>query len=281
MNKYLRILSFVCALLASLVAAQTSASDGPVLLLYAFGEEGKTVAQSMTVSDRDTVLGREVLLGVASGQQIVLAETGVGMTNAAMTTQALIDRYSPRCVLLTGIAGGIDTSIHVGDITAPAVWIQHDYGYIGADGFQPDSLYLFDPIAGKEVEVREFHADESLLARIEMINVDSLKLSLIGDREPDMIIGGVGVTGNQFIDNIEHREWLSSEFGAFVTDMESAAVAQVSTVNGLPFLIFRSASDLAGGSGSATAQSEMEQFFKVAARNSSLIVLAFLAQLEK
>jgi adenosylhomocysteine nucleosidase len=273
------VLAITIVLFSIPVPAQQESA--PILLLYAFGEEGKTVAQSMTIADRDTVLGREVLIGVVSGQPIVLAETGVGMTNAAMTTQALIDRYSPRCVLLTGIAGGIDTSIHVGDITAPAVWIQHDYGYIGAEDFEPDSLYLFDPIAGKEVEAREFHADESLLARIEWINVDSLKLSPIGDREPELIIGGVGVTGNQFIDNITHREWLNSEFGAFVTDMESAAVAHVSTVNGLPFLIFRSASDLAGGSGSATAQLEMEQFFKVAARNSSLIVLAFLAQLEK
>jgi adenosylhomocysteine nucleosidase len=198
------------------------------------------------------------------------------MTNAAMTTQALIDRYSPRYVLLTGIAGGVDTSIKVGDIVAPEFWIQHDYGYIGGDDFEPDSLYFFDPDEGREVARMKFHSDDSLLAWVERIDVDSLHLEKIGDREPDLIIGGVGVTGNQFIDNIEHREWLREQFEAFVTDMESAAVAHVCTVNGTPFLIFRSASDLAGGSGSATAQAEMEQFFKVAAHNSSLIVLAYL-----
>ncbi|MCM2272948.1 MAG: 5'-methylthioadenosine/S-adenosylhomocysteine nucleosidase [candidate division Zixibacteria bacterium] len=275
-----RLHSIAFCLIFSVTFGRAIAAERPVLLLYAFDEEGGTVAKSMSVADRDTVLGREVLIGTASGQKIILAETGVGMTNAAMTTQALIDRYSPRSVLLTGIAGGIDSSIKVGDIVAPEIWIQHDYGYVGADDFQPDSLCLFDPKIGKEVILMELLADDSMLARIERINVDSLELSKIGEREPDLIIGGVGITGNQFIDNREHREWLSERFEAFVTDMESAAVAHVCAVNGLPFVIFRSASDLAGGSGSATAQTEIEQFFKVAARNSSLIVLAYLMHLD-
>lgn len=259
-----------------LLAGRCLAQDKPILLLYAFAEEGKTVATSMTVTDRDTVLGREVILGTVSGQTIVLAETGVGMTNAAMTTQAMIDRYSPRCLLLTGIAGGIDSSVRIGDITAPSVWIEHDYGYLGGNGFESDSIKQFDAALGKMTRAREFYADGSLLAVAKQIVVDSLAFSHIGDRKPAFQIGGTGVSGNQFIDNIDHRKWLNKEFGALVTDMESAAVAQVCTVNGLPFLIFRSASDLAGGSGSSTADTEIDQFFKVAAHNSSLVVIEML-----
>jgi adenosylhomocysteine nucleosidase len=64
-----------------------------------------------------------------------------------------------------------------------------------------------------------------------------------------------------------------------VTDMESAAVAQVCIANDIPFVIFRSASDLAGGSGSETAQAEMDEFYQIAARNASKVVMAYLAQL--
>ncbi|MBK7141643.1 MAG: 5'-methylthioadenosine/S-adenosylhomocysteine nucleosidase [bacterium] len=274
--------SLVALLLAFLcLPLQSMAQERPILLLYAFAEEGKTVAASMTVTDRDTVLGREVLIGSASGQRIVLAETGVGMTNAAMTTQAMIDRYSPRCLLLTGIAGGIDTSVHIGDITAPSVWIEHDYGYLGGAGFDADSIKYFDAALGRLTRSTEFNADDSLLAVARQIIVDSLSFMLIGERKPSFQIGGTGVSGNQFIDNIEHRQWLNKEFAALVTDMESAAVAQVCAVNGLPFLIFRSASDLAGGSGSSTADTEIDQFFKVAAHNSSLVVLAMLRQLQQ
>lgn len=235
----------------------------------------------MAVDDRDTVLGREVLIGTLSGQSIILAETGVGMTNAAMTTQTLIDRYSPRCLLLTGIAGGIDTAVNIGDITAPSIWIEHDYGYLGGNGFEPESLKIFDAALGKLVRAREIYADGSLLAIAQKIPVDSLGLSPINGRTPQLTIGGVGVSGNQFIDNKEHRAWLSAEFGALITDMESAAVAQVCTVNGLPFLIFRSASDLAGGSGSSTADTEIKEFFTVAAKNSATVLLAFLKHLNE
>ena len=56
-------------------------------------------------------------------------------------------------------------------------------------------------------------------------------------------------------------------------------LAQVCCVNELPFIIFRSASDLAGGSGSQTAEAELDQFFEVAADNSSKVVTAFLGEL--
>ena len=61
--------------------------------------------------------------------------------------------------------------------------------------------------------------------------------------------------------------------------MESAAVGQVAYVNDIPFIVFRSASDLAGGSGSETADREMEQFFNHAADNSAAVVVEFLKQL--
>ncbi|MCK4633066.1 MAG: phosphorylase, partial [candidate division Zixibacteria bacterium] len=80
-------------------------------------------------------------------------------------------------------------------------------------------------------------------------------------------------------DRKETREWLASEFAADVVDMESAAVGQVCTVNDVPFIVFRSASDLAGGSGSETAREQLDQFFEVAAFNSSALVIALLGAL--
>ena len=40
----------------------------------------------------------------------------VGMTNAAMTTQELISRFHPRGLVFSGIAGAIDSSVHIGDL---------------------------------------------------------------------------------------------------------------------------------------------------------------------
>jgi len=59
----------------------------------------------------------------------------------------------------------------------------------------------------------------------------------------------------------------------------SGAGAQVCTVNDVPFIVFRSASDLGGGSGSESAKDELQGFFKVATNNSSMLVIKLLEQL--
>jgi adenosylhomocysteine nucleosidase len=264
--KRILLLATVCTLILS--ATLTIAAEPPILVLYAFDAEGASLTKLMTITKRDTLLGRPVIEGTLSGKEIILAESGMGMTNAAMTTQMLIDRFHPRTVLFTGIAGAIDTSVHIGDIVIPSKWCEHDYGYYGKDGLKPEGLVVHMFGADSLTEETAFYADTSLLAIARKIPIDSLDLDPINGRTPRLTIGGVGVTGNQFIDSKEEREWQTKHFSALTTDMESVAVAQVCAVNGVPFLIFRSASDLAGGSGSSTAQTEIKQFFKVAAANS-------------
>ena len=56
--------------------------------------------------------------------------------------------------------------------------------------------------------------------------------------------------------------------------MESAAVAHVAYANGVPFIAFRSLSDLAGGD---EGENQIKTFFKLAADNSARVLLAFLA----
>jgi adenosylhomocysteine nucleosidase len=75
------------------------------------------------------------------------------------------------------------------------------------------------------------------------------------------------------VDNAALRLWLSSSFDARCVDMESAAVAQVAESNGVPFIAFRSLSDLAGGDPGAN---QAPVFFQFAADNSAAAVRAFL-----
>ena len=54
--------------------------------------------------------------GTLSGVPVVVAQCDVGMVNAAAHTQLLIDRFSVRGVVNTGVAGSLDASIDIGDI---------------------------------------------------------------------------------------------------------------------------------------------------------------------
>ena len=266
-------------IIAGCQSSEVTTTADAYLVMYAFDAEGKLLAEMMEITRTDHKLGKEIQLGTIAGKEVILAESGVGMTNAAMTTQSLIDTYNPQAVLFSGIAGGIDSTVHIGDIVAPDSWIQHDYGYIGPDGFVHYPLDTYSPDADSVIEVASFPADSAMLAALNAVPVDSVSLKPIGERRPALIVGGVGVTGDTFIDSREKRQQLFENFGALTTDMESAAVAQVCFTNGKPFIILRSASDLAGGTESGSARQQIKQFFEVAAHNSASILVALLGRL--
>ena len=65
-------------------------------------------------------------------------------------------------------------------------------------------------------------------------------------------------------------------FNADVLDMESAAVAHVAYANKVPFIAFRSLSDLAGGE---EHENMIETFRQLASDNSASVVKEFLKAL--
>jgi adenosylhomocysteine nucleosidase len=249
-----------------------------IALMYAFNQEGALLRSKLTLQDSLYIKGRIFWLGKLGNRSVTIVNSGVGMTNAAMTAQLLIDKFDPQEIIFTGICGGIDSINHIGDIVIPKQWATHDYGYYGKDGYMPDSIYVVLPGEDKIKPVLFFNVDSTLIARAKS-SVPELNLKPVKDRIPQVRIGGRGVSGNSFIDQKEKREYLKNEFDAGIVDMESAAVVQVANINGIPILVVRSCSDLAGGSGSETATEELKEFFKVAADNSAGFVLELLKNL--
>jgi adenosylhomocysteine nucleosidase len=94
--------------------------------------------------------------------------------------------------------------------------------------------------------------------------------------KPAVLVGGHGVSGQAFVDNAAFRDYAQKTFGAEVLDMESAGVAQVAYANRVPFIAFRSLSDLAGG---GDAGNDMGTFFQLASDNSAAVVGEFLKAL--
>lgn len=256
-----------------------SQGERPYLVLYAFEAEGWLLADKMDVDRQGKDLGRPIFAGRLSGKGIVLAESGMGMTNAAMMTQRLIDQYDPKAVIFTGIAGAVDSTVRIGDIVVCREWITHDYIYHGVNGPEPSMVSVYSPALDSMASFESFSVDSAMYAKAAHLVDTSIKLRPVGDRIPVLMTGGIGVSGNAFIDNREKRIWLQNLFQARITDMETAAVAQVCFINGIPFIAFRSASDLAGGSGSSSAKGELSEFFDVAAENSAAVVMKYLDSL--
>jgi adenosylhomocysteine nucleosidase len=274
------LLISLAILLFFFISCEKACQKPEVAILFAFAEEGKLLRSKMVLADSLNINGRVFWEGKLQGKDVVVVESGVGMTNAAMITQRLIDKYSPEKIIFTGICGGIDSANQIGDVVIPEKWATHDYGIYNKDGFSPESILVVLPGESKATHVMFFAVDKSLLKTAE-ISAEKVRdeFKSIGERIPQVRIGGMGTSGNSFIDQREKRKWLKDKLDAQIVDMESAAVVQVANINGVPILVIRSCSDLAGGSGSSTAQEELEQFFKVAADNSAMFVLQLLSSI--
>ena len=101
-------------------------------------------------------------------------------------------------------------------------------------------------------------------------------------RAPRMLLVGQDARPHPLLDRAkaetikaggEYRTYTFDTFQARVLDMESAAVAQVAYVNRVPFIAFRSLSDLAGG---GEGENQMATFFQLAADNAAAVVRAFV-----
>ena len=65
-------------------------------------------------------------------------------------------------------------------------------------------------------------------------------------QQPQVIVGGRGVTGPAFLANAQYRSYLFEQLHAETFEMETAGLAHVAYANGVPYIAFRSLSDLAG-----------------------------------
>lgn len=288
-------------LLALWLAAPALAQEPPrTAVVSAFEPEWTTLKAAVRDAHAQRIGGVEFVTGTIAGEPVLLFLSGMSMVNAAMATQSALDHFRVSRILFSGIAGGIDPALDVGDVVVPDRWasyLEATFARKAGDGWAPptDSFHS-DPAFGHygmiyprpspvtRDGVRErrtwFEADPALVALARRTVADTTlarcAATLCLRAQPRVVVGGNGISGTVFMDNAEFRAWAFQSFHAQVLDMESAAVAQVAYVNKVPFLAFRSLSDLAGGD---PAENQAHTFFSIASENSARVVQAFLAAL--
>ena len=297
----MRILVAVLSLVSMLLAAPVHAADKldptpRIAVISAFEPEWKVLKAAVGEPKSYSVNGVEFVAGTLAGRQVVLFLCGVSMVNAAMNTQLVLDRFDVVGIVVSGIAGGVDPSLHVGDVTVAQRWGQYLEAVFAreVDGKYQLPLWMQTPYANygmifpQEVGVRNakdgllkkfwFDIDPGMLTAATGLRSDELKTCTAAQaclgHPPRVVVGGNGVSGQAFVDNAAFRRYVFDTFKAQVLDMESAAVAMVAYANGVPFIAFRSLSDLAGGSQGAN---EIRTFFQLASDNSAAVVQRFLA----
>lgn len=202
--------------------------------------------------------GMEFYEGTYAGKKLVVVRSGIGKVNAGICTQILADDFNVEAVINTGIAGGLNAQIEIGDIVISTDAVQHD---MDATGFG----YKVGEIPRMKESV--FTANEELV---------KLASSVCKEVNPDInTLTGRVVTGDQFISNKEKKEWLLSTFDGYCAEMEGAAIAQAATLNEIPFVIIRSISDKADN----TACEDYPQFEKRAIEHAVNLVKGMVAKM--
>ncbi|PHY17535.1 5'-methylthioadenosine/S-adenosylhomocysteine nucleosidase [Caulobacter sp. BP25] len=246
------------------------------------------------------VHGVKFMTGQMEGKPVVVFLSGVSMVNAAMTTQMALDRFNITRIVFSGIAGGVDEGLDIGDVVVADRWAQNlesafaretDKGFEVSPSIRNSTLPNYGMIFPRAIvlpsdsdSLRDgrvwFPSDPALLETAKQVAASVALQRCAADKclvhPPKVVIGGAGVSAPVFLDNAGYRKYLRSTFEARVVDMESAAVAHVALVNKTPFIAFRSLSDLAGGGAGAN---EMHTFMALASDNSATVVKAFVKAL--
>ncbi|VWX46673.1 5'-methylthioadenosine nucleosidase [Novosphingobium sp. 9U] len=303
------LFTLALSLLATPALAKPLDKTPRTVVMTAFFPEWQALEHAVETPRTYKINGLTFLTGKMEGKPVVLMQSGVSMVNAAMNTQLVLDRFKVKRIVFSGIAGGVDPDLTIGDVVVAQDWAQYlevSFARKTAQGWKtPEPV---DPAAPKnwgmmfprgvrvgnasEPAERRYTiaVDPGLVALARQVagttrlqrcvsaqqaQADAPRGSCL-DHEPKIVVGGTGVSASVFADNAEFREYLQATYKARVLDMESAAVAQVAYANQVPAVVFRSLSDLAGGDES---ENQMQTFMALASVNSAQVVRAFVKAL--
>jgi len=278
-----------------------AAQDAPMTaVISAFEPEWLALQADLENAEETIINGNRFISGTLEGREVVLFLSGISMVNAAMTSQLALDHFDIKRIVFSGIAGGVDPTLDIGDVVVPEQWGQYLEGVLAReiDGkfalppwmnseFPNYGMMFTRPVAVASGRSEEpdtkfwFKVDPALLKTATEVG-ETIDLALCNaentclSKAPEVVVGGSGVSGMSFVDNAAFRQFVFDTFDARVLDMESAAVAHVAYANETPYIAFRSLSDLAGG---GEAENEMVTFLSLASQNSAEVVKSFLAAL--
>ena len=192
-----------------------------------------------------------------NGLDIVIAYSKIGKVFASLTASTMIEKFSCDTLLFSGVAGGINPKLKIGDLIIADKLCQHDlditaFGH--PHGYVPGGKVFVET----SKELRE--------VAIKVANENDLK-----------VIVGTIATGDQFVHSNERKEFIEKTFDADALEMEGASVAVVCDSLNVPFFILRAISDTAD----MDAGFDFDEFLKSSAKNSADYLIKILKELKK
>lgn len=215
-------------------------------IIFAMQEELIELKNYLHINKEKKIYDLTFYEATLNNQNIILTESGIGKTNAARTTQILIDYYKPEAIFNIGVAGGIAKNLEVGDIIISTSLVQHDFDITA---FDHPKGYI--PNIGNTIPI-----DNNLLNTTKTI----LDTNNISYKE------GVIASGDIFCTKESMATKINTQFNALCVEMEGASIAQTAHLSKTPCLVIRSISDCPDNNNKVTYEEFLETSSKKVAQ---------------
>lgn len=209
-----------------------------ISIIFAMQEELIELKKYLHINNEKKIYDLIFYEATLNNQNIILTESGIGKTNAARTTQILIDYYKPEAIFNIGVAGGIAKNLKVGDIIISTSLVQHDFDITA---FNHPKGYI--PNIGNNIPI-----DNRLLNTTKTI----LDTNNISYKE------GLIASGDIFCTKESMATKINTQFNALCVEMEGASIAQTAYLSKTPCLVIRSISDCPDNNNKVTYEEFLE-----------------------
>lgn len=211
-------------------------------IIVAEVQEMEAIREIMENINSIDVYNFKIYTGKINDQDVLLVRGGVGKVNSARVCQVITDKFNLDAIINVGSAGGLNDNLNIGDIVVGEKLVQHDFD-VTAFGREKG----FIPETGKF-----FESDKDLLEKSKNIKIQN-----------QMILTGIIGSGDIFLTDTNLKETIKKDYNCCCVEMEGAAIAQVCTLNEMPFLVIRSISDIPNGNN----ELDFNEYLKLASKN--------------
>ena len=223
-------------------------------------EEFEEIQNIMKNCDEKRIKEISFITGKIEGQNCVIVQSGIGKVNSARVTQMMIDNFDIEYIMNLGSAGALNPMLKIGDIVIGDELVQHDF-----------DITAFGHAKGYITGVGDrVYSDKYLIEKFENA-IENLE-----DRDYEIKTGTIA-SGDVFCTEIEMKNQIYANFKADCVEMEGAAIAQVSYLNNIPFIVIRSISDTPNGNNAIT----FDQFVELASKRCARILKEVLKDITK
>jgi len=209
-----------------------------IAIMGAMPEEVAPILEKLGMYKTTKYADNEYYEATYNGVEVVVAYSKIGKVFSTLTASTMIQHFGCDKLLFSGVAGGINPSLNIGDLIVATKLSQHDLDITAFGhpmGFVPGGSIFVE-------------ADKELIELSKEVAVELDKT----------VQEGIIATGDQFVHDSAVKDNIVKHFNADALEMEGGSVAVVCNALKVPFFILRAISDTADTDASFSFDEFME-----------------------